>query len=67
MSEESETLVRQLLQSAEQQGLDLDKASLPKDPASLLVYLHAAAQGDPLPETITELMAALSAALTRTK
>lgn len=66
MSAEHDALARRLLESAEQQGLSIDPDSAPQDPAALLAYLHAAAQGEPLPKTVTELVAALSAAVMRT-
>lgn len=65
MSAEQEALVRRLLESASQQGLSIDLASAPGDPAALLAWLHDAAQGEALPETVAELVAALAAALRR--
>lgn len=64
MAEERETLRQRLLESAAQQGLELG-GTPPRDPAELLAFLHAAAQGEPLPEGIAELAAALVAALTK--
>ncbi len=65
MPAEHDALVQRLFERAAEQGLSIDTASAPQDPAALLAFLHEAAQGETLPETVEKLLAALGSTLLR--